>query len=155
EQDLIERLPGFQKRTRWFLENRPDLTEHISCMLAGEHGSHTHRLLAIPSRQRLERVLRYLLDENEFLSPYGIRSLSRFHQDHPYVFPGSNGEWRVEYAPAESKTFLFGGNSNWRGPVWFPMNYLLIEALERFHHFFGDSLRVECPTGSGRIMNLQ
>ncbi len=99
-----------------------------------------HRLLAIPSRERLVRVLRYLLDEREFLSPYGIRSLSRVHQDHPYVFHADGGEHRVDYVPGESNTRLFGGNSNWRGPIWFPINYLLIEALERYHHFYGDTL---------------
>jgi hypothetical protein len=101
------------------------------------------------------RVLRYLLDENEFLSPYGIRSISRDHRDHPYVFNLNGEELRVEYAPGESNTGQFGGNSNWRGPVWFPVNYLLIEALERYHHFYGDELEVECPTGSGRMLSLQ
>jgi hypothetical protein len=112
-------------------------------------------LLAIPNRQRLERVLRYLLDENEFLSPHGIRSLSLVHRDHPYILE-LGGELReVRYAPGESMSGLFGGNSNWRGPVWFPLNYLLIEALKRYHHFYGDDLRVECPTGSGVMMNLR
>jgi hypothetical protein len=99
-------------------------------------------------------VLRYTLDETEFLSPHGLRSLSRVHAEHPYVFAEGGQEYRVEYVPGESTTGLFGGNSNWRGPVWFPINYLIIEALERYHHFYGDSLRVECPTGSGRMMNL-
>src|SRR5262249_9989322 len=96
---------------------------------------HDHVLLAIPSRERLLRVLRYLLDENEFLSPYGIRSVSRVHREHPYIFRSDSEEFRVDYVPGESTTGLFGGNSNWRGPVWFPVNYLLIEALERYHHF--------------------
>ena len=113
-----------------------------------------HRLLAIPSRERLERVLRYLLDESEFLSPHGVRALSRFHRDHPFVLWADGQEHRVDYAPGESTTGLFGGNSNWRGPIWFPVNYLLIEALERYHHFYGDEVRVECPTGSGQQMNL-
>ena len=136
----------------WFLENRQDLARHISYMEPRHGGDgHGHRLLAIPSRERLERVLRYLLDENEFLSPYGIRSLSRVHQDQPVRLPTSSGEeHRVDYEPGESDTGLFGGNSNWRGPIWFPINYLLIEALERYHHFYGDGLQVECPTGSGR-----
>ena len=95
------------------------------------------------------------LDENEFLSPYGVRALSRFHRDNPYVFRAGGEEHRVDYVPAESNTGLFGGNSNWRGPIWFPVNYLLVEALERFHHFYGETLQVECPTGSGRMMNLQ
>jgi hypothetical protein len=154
EDEVIERLPGFRKRLQWFLDNRQDLARHISYMMAEGKDGHGHRLLAIPSRARLERVLRYLLDENEFLSPYGIRSLSRFHKDHPYVCWAGGQDNRVAYAPAESDSGMFGGNSNWRGPVWFPVNYLLIEALERYHHFYGDALRVECPTGSGRLMNL-
>jgi hypothetical protein len=115
----------------------------------------THRLLAIPTRERLERVLRYLLDEGEFLSPYGIRSVSRVHLDHPYVFHADGREYRVDYVPGESNGWLFGGNSNWRGPIWFPINYLIVEALERYHKFYGDTLRVECPTGSGHMMNLR
>jgi hypothetical protein len=152
---VIGRLPGFRKRMDWFLENRGDLCRQIAYMERGDSNGHTQRLLAIPSRERLLRVLRYMLDENEFLSPYGIRSLSRFHEAHPYVLRGDGEERRVEYEPAESRTVLFGGNSNWRGPVWFPLNYLWIEALERYHHFYGDDLRVECPLGSGRLLNLK
>ncbi len=155
DQDVIDQLPGFKKRMDWFLENRKDLASHIAYLDSMKAGSQTRRLLAIPSRDRLERVLRYLLDENEFLSPYGIRSMSRVYKDNPYVFRIDGHEWKVAYDPADSSTGLFGGNSNWRGPVWFPMNYLLIEALEKFHHFYGDSLKVECPTGSGRKMNLK
>jgi hypothetical protein len=150
DEDVLERVPGFAKRMRWFLENRPDLAHYVS-LASSDHG---HRLLAIPSRERLERTLRYMLDENEFLSPHGIRSLSQVHREHPFVLAVDGQEYGVHYTPAESDTTLFGGNSNWRGPVWFPVNYLLIEALERYHHFYGDSLRVECPTGSGRMMNL-
>ncbi|MBN1867792.1 glucosidase [Candidatus Sumerlaeota bacterium] len=152
----IDRLSGFKKRMEWFVENRPDLARHIACM-EEDHpsgGRHIHRLLAIPSRQRLESVLRYVLDEKEFLSPYGVRSVSRFHQDSPYVFQCDGHVFRVQYAPGESDSDLFGGNSNWRGPVWFPLNFLLIEALERYYHFYGDDLMVECPTGSGQWMNL-
>jgi mannosylglycerate hydrolase MGH1-like protein len=155
EEDVIGELPGFQKRMRWFLENRKDLARYISYMQTpGTGHAQDHRLLAIPSRERLERVLRYLLDENEFLSPYGIRALSRVHKDHPYTFRVDGDSYRVDYEPAESTTPLFGGNSNWRGPVWFPVNYLLVEALERYHHFYGDTLKAECPTGSGRMLNL-
>jgi hypothetical protein len=155
EQEMIDRLPGFARRLRWFVDNRPDLARHIAYMEAdGSASNHGRRLLAIPSRQRLERVLRYVLDENEFLSPYGVRSMSRFHLEHPYVFRVGDMEHRVTYVPGESDSGMFGGNSNWRGPVWFPINYLLVEALERYHHFYGDTLRVECPTGSGRWMNL-
>jgi mannosylglycerate hydrolase MGH1-like protein len=154
EQETIDRLPGFSKRMQWFLENRGDLARHISYMESADGDGHTHRLLAIPSRERLERVLRTLLDEREFLSPYGIRALSAVYRDQPYRFQLDGGEYEVTYTPGESNTPLFGGNSNWRGPVWFPVNYLLIEALERYHHFYGETLRVECPTGSGRFMNL-
>ncbi len=155
DDELIQRLSGFKKRMDWFLEHRPDLNQHISyCCLLENGAGHCRRLLAIPSRERLERVLRYLLDENEFLSPYGIRSVSRIHKDRPYIFRVNGEEHRVDYGPGESTTGLFGGNSNWRGPIWFPINYLLIEALERYHHFYGDSLQVECPTGSGRLMSL-
>jgi hypothetical protein len=150
----IERLPGFRKRMQWFLDNRRDLTDAIACMQAHSEDS-SHRLLAIPRRDHLERVLRYLLDENEFLSPYGIRSVSRYHAEHPYVLRTGDGEHTVRYTPGESDTWLFGGNSNWRGPIWFPINYLIVEALERYHHFYGEAFRVECPTGSGRLMNLQ
>ncbi len=153
--NVIARLPGFRKRMDWFLENRSDLCRQISYMEHGDSNGHTHRLLAIPSRDRLLRVLGYMLDENEFLSPYGIRSLSKFHQAHPYILQGNGSVGRVDYEPAESATGLFGGNSNWRGPIWFPLNYLWVEALERYHHFYGDELRIECPTGSGRLLNLK
>ncbi|MGE3998633.1 MAG: glucosidase [Planctomycetaceae bacterium] len=157
EEDTIHRLPGFRKRMEWFLQHRPDLGRHISYCersIDGEH-DHLHRLLAIPSRDRLAQVLRYVLDENEFLSPYGIRALSRYHKDKPYIFRAGGQDHCVDYVPGESNTGLFGGNSNWRGPIWFPVNYLLVEALERYHHFYGDSLQVEFPTGSGRRLNLQ
>lgn len=149
---MIEHLPGFSKRMQWFMENRKDVTQNISCMKKAK--SHGLLLLSIPSEERLKRVLRYLLDESEFLSDYGIRSLSRYHLDHPYIFKVDSQEYRVEYLPGESNSSLFGGNSNWRGPIWFPLNYLLIEALERYHHFYGDTLLVECPTNSGQMMNL-
>src|SRR5208282_6855180 len=147
-------LHGFSRRMNWFLKNRADLAQHISYMESADGGSEGRRLLAIPSRERLERVLRYMLDENEFLSPYGIRSISRTHSERPYVFSAGGNEYRVDYSPGESTTGLFGGNSNWRGPIWFPLNYLLIEALERYDHFYGDSLKVECPQGSGHMMRL-
>ncbi len=157
EADTIRRLPGFYKRMEWFLKYRPDLARHISYCQRSDSGNeeHCHRLLAIPSRERLLRVLQYILDEREFFSPFGVRALSRYHQEHPFVFQAGGEEHRVQYQPAESDTNLFGGNSNWRGPIWFPVNYLLVEALERYHHFYGDSLLVECPTGSGQMMNLQ
>lgn len=155
EQTSLDRLPGFKKRFEWFLKNRQDLAKHISCThddcCAGEH----RWLLALPSRERLLRMLHYLLDEDEFLSPYGIRSLSKFHQKNPFVFRDGTEEFRVDYIPGESNSGLFGGNSNWRGPVWFPVNYLIIEALESYHHYYGDSLKVECPTGSGQWCTLR
>ncbi|MBL8728929.1 MAG: glucosidase [Planctomycetes bacterium] len=154
EQDLVERLPGFHKRMQWFLEHRPHLARHVT-LGNGDHDGHGHLLLAIPSQDRLVRVLRYLLDETEFLSPYGVRSLSAVHRDQPFVITVEGQEHRVDYEPGEGNTRLFGGNSNWRGPIWFPVNYLLVEALERYHHFFGDDLKVECPTGSGQWLTLQ
>lgn len=150
----LEHLPGFRKRMEWFLQNRKDLRRHISYVEGGAHYRQGARLLAIPSRERLERVLRYMLDENEFLSPYGVRSLSKIHRYRPFLFSEGGERYRVEYAPGESDSGMFGGNSNWRGPVWFPINYLLIEALERYSHFYGNALLVECPSGSGHMMHL-
>jgi hypothetical protein len=112
------------------------------------------RMLSIPSREKLCRMLYYMLDENEFLSPHGIRSVSRFHKDHPYHLFWNGEDLSVDYNPGDSLTGLFGGNSNWRGPIWMPINYLLVESLERYHFFYGDTLKVECPTGSGNMMNL-
>jgi hypothetical protein len=143
----LDALPDFKHRFEWFLENRPKLTANV------ENNGEKH-LLSIAFRERLERVLRVMLDENEFLSPHGIRALSRFHKENPYILNVGGEEHRVDYEPAESSTGLFGGNSNWRGPIWMPVNYLLIESLQKFHYFYGDDLRVECPTGSGNLMNL-
>ncbi len=153
-QSTIDKLPGFKKRAQWFIENRPDVNSYTSYMVRDDRTDLRNRLLAIPTRDRLVSVLRYVLDENEFLSPYGIRSVSRFHKDHPYVFRDGFEEHSVGYVPGESNTSIFGGNSNWRGPIWFPLNYLLIEALERYHRFYGNSFKVECPTGSGKLCNL-
>jgi hypothetical protein len=150
ENEVIDRLPAFKRRMNWFLENRPDLAGRV--IRSG--GDHEHILLAIPSRDRLVKVLGYMLDESEFLSPFGIRSLSKVHEQRPYRFFHAGEEFRVDYVPGESNTGLFGGNSNWRGPIWMPVNYLLLEALERYHHFYGDGLKVECPTGSGRWLDL-
>jgi Glycosyl hydrolase family 63 C-terminal domain len=152
--EKLARLPGFTKRMDWFLKNRPDLVGVISACEACPALSHKYRILAIPSKERLERTLTYMLDENEFLSPYGVRSVSRIHRDHPYIMNCGGQEARVDYVPGESNTRQFGGNSNWRGPVWFPINYLLIETLERYHLFYGDRVKVECPKGSGNYMNL-
>ncbi len=157
EEDIIKKLPGFRKRMNWLLENRKDLARLISCLevRSKDGNTHQHRLLAIPSREKLERILKYIFSEEEFLSPHGIRSVSKIHEAHPYVFRVGPHEFRVDYEPGESTTDLFGGNSNWRGPVWFPMNFLLIEALERYHHFYGNELQVEYPTGSGVRKNLK
>jgi hypothetical protein len=154
DEDALARLPGFRKRMQWFLDHRPDLAQHIQLDQDGPQ-PHARRLLSIPSRERLQRVIAYLLDEKEFLSPYGIRSLSRVHQAKPFVAHFDGEERRVEYEPGESKSGLYGGNSNWRGPIWFPVNYLLLEALEGYHHFYGDSVRVECPVGSKNFVNLR
>jgi hypothetical protein len=152
---VIGRLPGFRKRMQWFLDNRPDLAGQVSYLECQGGNGLGRRLLAIPSLPRLKQVLGYLLDENEFLSPFGIRSLSKAHKDKPYSCSAGGEKQFVTYEPGESGSDLYGGNSNWRGPVWFPLNYLLIEALERYHHFYGDAMQVECPTGSGRMMNLE
>ena len=152
--ETIDRLPGFKKRMDWFLNNRSDLAKTISCMSHADGGEDDRYLLAIPTRGRLERILEYLLNEDEFLSPFGIRSLSRAHGQAPYHFQAGGVGYSVGYVPGESDSYLFGGNSNWRGPVWFPVNYLLIESLERYDRFYGDTIRVECPKGSGNMLSL-
>jgi len=152
EPEMLARLPGFSKRLDWFVEHRPDLTANVACMRTPGRGA--RRLLAIADATRLQRVLRVMLDEQEFLSPFGIRALSRRHREEPYRVIVENVEHRVDYEPAESTTGLFGGNSNWRGPIWFPVNYLIIESLQKFHHYLGDSFTVEYPTGSGRRLTL-
>lgn len=153
EPETLARLPGFKRRTEWFIQNRPDLTQNIACMQTPGIGD--RRLLAITYAEKLCRILTKILDENEFLSPYGIRAVSKFHAEHPYIFEFNGQQYRVDYEPAESTSGMFGGNSNWRGPIWFPVNYLIIESLQKFHHYFGDELKVECPTGSGQFMTLQ
>lgn len=152
EPDTLQQLPNFKKRLEWFIQNRPDLRRNVACMETSGVGA--RRLLAIASRDKLQRILQKMLDESEFLSDYGIRALSRYHAGHPYIFYANGLECRVDYEPAESSSGLFGGNSNWRGPVWFPVNFLLIESLQKFHDYLGDSFKVECPTGSGQRMNL-
>ena len=152
EPEFLDRMQGFKRRLEWFIDNRKDLTANVAGMRRKGHGE--RRLLSIVTQSQLRRILSVMLDENEFLSPYGIRSLSRYHREHPYVLEMAGEKHSVDYEPAESTTTLFGGNSNWRGPVWFPVNYLIIESLQKFHHYFGDSFQVECPTGSGQMMNL-
>jgi hypothetical protein len=152
EPHVLDRLPGFKRRLEWFIDYRPDLTRNVACMRTP--GRKERRLLSIVDRVRLRRVLSIMLDEGEFLSPYGIRAVSRHHLEHPYVLRLDGREYRVDYEPGESSTGLFGGNSNWRGPIWFPLNFLIIESLQRFHHYLGDDFKVECPTGSGRLLTL-
>jgi hypothetical protein len=154
EDSVLQQLPGFRKRMEWFLQNRKDVAGYTTYMMKGEGARGGHRLLALPSRDRLVSVLRYVLDENELLSPYGVRSLSRAHRDEPYEVDFDGEKLSVRYEPGESESGMFGGNSNWRGPVWFPINFLLIEALERYHHFYGETLKVEHPTGSGKFCTL-
>ena len=151
DSEAVDHLPGFKRRMQWFIENRPGLGEHIETQSTDDG---PRRFLSLVNRHRLKRVLSYMLDENEFLSDYGIRALSRHHLDHPYTLPVNDMNYRVDYEPAESSTGLFGGNSNWRGPIWFPVNYLLIESLQKFHFFLGDHYKVEFPTGSGTSLDL-
>jgi len=137
-----------------FRKRHPELIAHVAPTDAGFIGYKDRRLLSILNKQKLERVLGYMLDENEFLGPHGIRSLSRSHLEHPFVFHVDGQEYTVQYLPAESNTGMFGGNSNWRGPVWMPVNALLVRALINLYHFYGDAFKVQCPTGSGRYLTL-
>ncbi len=151
DSELIDRLPRFKHRMQWFIENRPDFSAHVETQ---SRDGEVRRFLSLVNPTRLKSVLRYMLDEEEFLSPYGIRALSRYHRDHPYMLSVMGQEYRVDYEPAESRTGLFGGNSNWRGPIWFPVNYLLIESLQKFHYFLGDAYKVEYPFRSGHYVSL-
>jgi hypothetical protein len=153
EPETLDKLPGFKRRLEWFIAHRPDLMQNVASM--GTPGMGERRLLSVVPRDRLRRVLHVMLDEREFLSPYGVRALSAFHRAHPYTLKLDGQEHRVDYEPAESTTSLFGGNSNWRGPIWFPVNYLLVESLQKFHHYLGDDFRVECPTGSDQRLDLR
>jgi hypothetical protein len=152
DSELLNRMPSFKRRMEWFINNRRDLTDNLACMQTTGHGE--RRLLAIVDQEKLRRILRCMLDENEFLSPHGIRALSRFHERNPYVLNISGMDHRVDYEPGESRTGMFGGNSNWRGPIWFPMNFLIVEALQRYHHYLGGEFQVEFPTGSGQYLTL-
>jgi Glycosyl hydrolase family 63 C-terminal domain len=152
EPEVLDRLPDFKRRLEWFIDNRPDLTENFACMRS--EGMGERRLLSIANKDQLRRILGYMLDEREFLSPYGIRALSQFHREHPYVLHVNGTEHRVDYEPGESLTGIFGGNSNWRGPIWFPVNFLLVESLQKFHHYLGSDFKVEFPTGSGNMKTL-
>lgn len=152
EPHLLEQVPEFKKRLDWFLENRPDLASLISRW--NEPGVGERRLLSLLRGHRMKHLLKRMLDESEFLSDYGVRALSRYHLEHPFVLHFNDNTFSVSYQPAESDSGLFGGNSNWRGPIWFPMNYLIIESLQKFHHYYGDDFKIECPTGSGNFMTI-
>jgi Glycosyl hydrolase family 63 C-terminal domain len=152
EPEAIDKLPGFKRRMQWFIDNHPDVPDHIDMSQTSARG--TRLLLSLVSKKQLGRVLSRMLDESEFLSPYGIRALSRFHKDHPYELRFNGTVSGVDYEPAESATGTFGGNSNWRGPIWFPVNYLLVESLQKYHHYYGEDFKLPCPTGSNDHANL-
>jgi hypothetical protein len=152
EPELCAKVPAFTERLDWFLNYRPDLAALVSRWNEPRKGE--RRLLSLLRGSRMKKVLRRMLDETEFLSNYGVRALSRHHREHPYVLEWNNERFSVEYQPGESTSGLFGGNSNWRGPVWMPLNYLIIESLQKFHHYYGDDFKVECPTGSGRYHTI-
>ncbi|MBM3218018.1 MAG: glucosidase [Candidatus Rokubacteria bacterium] len=152
EPEALARMPKFERRMKWFLENRPELRNHVVEHDMGK--GQVRRLLSLVNGVRLASVLKYMVDEKEFLSEYGIRAISRFHKQHPYIMNVGGHEHRVDYEPGESSTGLFGGNSNWRGPIWMPVNYLLIESLQKFDHFYGPRFQQEYPTGSGKMLSL-
>ena len=152
EPDLLHQLPDFTRRLEWFIDNRPDLTRDLASMRA--EGMGERRLLSIVDQEQLRRILKYVLDEREFLSPYGIRALSKLHREQPFCLAVNGSNHCISYDPGESTTGVFGGNSNWRGPIWFPVNYLLVESLQKFHHYLGDAFQIEFPTGSGNMKNL-
>jgi hypothetical protein len=154
EGSVVERFPRLAQMIELFKRRHPELVSQLAPTTDGYVGYGNRRILSILNKAKLERVLGYLLDENEFLGPHGIRSLSKYHQDHPFCFWVGNQEYKVQYLPAESNTGMFGGNSNWRGPVWMPVNALIIRALLNLYLFYGDGFTVECPTGSGRRMTL-
>ena len=151
--DSCQRHPAFNRRRQWFIEHRPDLIESVGPMVTP--GVHNTLILGLVRTDQLRRMLAYMLDENEFLSPYGVRSVSRYHLEHPLVLKLDGQEHRLDYEPGESTTDLFGGNSNWRGPIWFPVNFLIIQALREYHRYYGNSFQVECPTGSGQMKTLE
>ncbi len=152
EPELIARLPGFQRRMQWFLDNMPSFAARVDSSQTSPNG--VRRLLSLVDRNQLVRIIGYMVNKEEFYSPHGIRALSKYHAAHPYTLSVNGNEYRVDYEPGESQSGLFGGNSNWRGPVWFPANFLMIESLQKFHHYYGDDFRVECPSGSGKQMSL-
>ncbi|HMO18010.1 MAG TPA: glucosidase [Oligoflexia bacterium] len=152
EPELLERLPNFHRRLKWVFENRPELANLVSHWEVPGKGQ--RRLLSLLRGHRMKKILSRMLDETEFLSPHGIRAMSKVYESDPFVFDYGDTKVSVNYQPAESNTLMFGGNSNWRGPVWFPVNYLIIESLQKFHHYYGDEFKVECPTGSGKFLSI-
>jgi len=152
EPELLSKVPEFTRHMKWFLDYRPDLASLVSRWV--EPGMGERRLLSLLRGRRMKRLLKRMLDETEFLSEYGVRALSRYHKDHPYEFHANGDVFKVTYTPAESDTGLFGGNSNWRGPIWFPVNFLIIESLQKFHHYYGDDFKIEYPTGSGKLVTI-
>jgi len=152
EPDLLAKLPDFSRRLNWFLRHRPELAQLVSRWT--EPGQGERHLLSLLRGHRMKCLLRRMLDATEFLSDYGVRALSRQHLEHPYALDCSGNRFTVQYQPGESSSGLFGGNSNWRGPVWFPVNFLIIESLQKFHHYYGDDFKIECPTGSGRFLTI-
>ena len=153
EPDMVDKFPSFKRRLNWFIENRHDVAErNIASMKA--RGKGDRLLLSLVSKERLVEILRRMLDETEFLADHGVRSMSKYHKEHPYSMVVNGQEFKVEYLPGESDSGLFGGNSNWRGPIWLCVNFLLVESLLRFYMFYGNSLEIECPTGSGDYMHL-
>ena len=149
---VFTRLPEFSARTQWFLEHRPDLARLVSRWHDARTGE--RHLLSLLRGHRMKRLLNRMLDETEFLSDYGVRSLSKFYGEHPYVFERGGQRFTIGYLPGDSATEVFGGNSNWRGPIWLPVNFLLIESLQKFHSYYGDDFKIECPTGSGTMLHL-
>jgi hypothetical protein len=150
--DIFDRYPEFQRRREWFIQHRPDLLDSIEPMVVP--GVNNTLILGLVRPDQLRSMLAYMLDENEFLSPFGVRSVSRYHKDHPLILNLSGKEYRLDYEPGESRTNLFGGNSNWRGPIWIPVNFLILMALKQYHLYYGDAFQVECPTGSGKMKTL-
>lgn len=153
EPELVNKFPSFKRRMEWFIENKADVVERNIASIR-RRGKGDRLLLSLVSKERLEKILHRMLDETEFLSEHGVRSMSRFHHEHPYSMEVNGQTFKVGYTPGESDSALFGGNSNWRGPVWLCVNFLLVESLLRFYMFYGDSLQIECPTGSGESMHL-
>jgi hypothetical protein len=150
--DTFERYPAFHRRRQWFIEHRPDLVHSVEPMVTP--GANNNLILGFVRTEQLRRMLAYMLDKDEFLSPFGVRAVSRYHRDHPLILNLGGQEYRLDYEPGESMTNLFGGNSNWRGPIWMPVNFLILEALEQYHQYYGDTLKVECPTRSGNMKTL-